>query len=211
MYKTLCFLLLLSVTLIQIQLATADVLITNESATETAWITTSVWRPASHNLPRGYRTKGWFEIEPGGSFNLEVPSYVKWVYLRVERDDETEIKPSDYTKRKLFPFGIHPNEAFTIVEAEDGSILKSNVKDEDIRYVSLYEFENGGTYTIPAEHQTIVRTIYFLPNDLNPLYGIDEKLNKIMKTTQQFFAAEMDRHGFDGKPLLLKQMRKDNL
>ena len=199
MKKKIMLLFIFATTLILTQLATADLLITNSSATETAWITVSSWKIAGNSFPSGYRTKGWFEIKPGSSFNVVVPSYTKWVYLRAERDDGTEMKPPDYVTRKLFPFWIHPNKAFTIVEAEDGSILRSNVEDEDIRYVPLYEFENDGEYTIPTEHQTIVRTIYFLPTDLAPLYGIDEKLNKIMKTTQQFFAAEMDRHGFGGK------------
>ena len=181
------------------QLATADFLVTNGSATENAWITYSTWRPASHNWPAGYRTEGWFEIEPGGSMDLEIPTYNKWLYIRVDRDDGTEIKPPDYVKRKSFPFWIHPFEVFTIVEAEDSDILKKNVETADLINVLLYEFQNGGKYTIPAEHQNMVRIIYFLPINLNPLVGIDEKLNKLIKATQQFFAAEMDRHGYSGK------------
>ena len=185
-------------TLVTTQVVTADFLVTNDSATETAWITYSSWRPANNNWPAGYRTQGWFEIEPGGSMNLKIPSYSKWVYLRVERD-ETEIKPPDYVKRKSFPFWLHPYDPFTIVEAEDGDILKKNVSTADIEDSLFYEFSNGGEYTIPAEHQNMVRIIYFLPNNLDPLYGIDDELNKLIKATQQFFAAEMDRHGFDGK------------
>lgn len=199
MSKNLFFLIYLTTTLTPSQLATADFLITNASTTQTAWITYSAWRPASDNLPTGYRTKGWIEIEPGVSMSLEIPTYNKWIYLRVEREDGTEMKPPDYNKRKSFPFWIHPDERFTIVEAEDGDILKTFLPANELAQVPLYEFENGGSYTIPAAHQDIVRIIYFLPNNLEPLFGIDDELNKLIKATQQLFAAEMERRGYDGK------------
>ena len=204
MYKKLCFIVILMTILIQTQLATADFSITNDSATERAWITYSTWRQADENWPAGYRTKGWIEIQPGGSVNIEIPASNLWLYLRVEREGDTEIKPPDYFKRKSFPFWLHPNQAFAIVEAEDGDILKKNVSTEGLINVPLYEFQNGGEYTIPAEHDTIVRVIYFLPNDLNPLHDIDEKIDRLIKATQQLFATEMDRHGYDEKTIIFE-------
>ena len=199
MKKKIMFLFIFAIMLMQTQWASADFLLTNESTAQTAWLTYSIWKPASDNLPTGYRTKGWLEIKPGESLNLEIPAYTKWVYLRVEREDGTEMKPPDYITRKSFPFWMHPDKKFTIVEAEDGDILKTFLPANELAQVPLYEFENGGSYTIPAAHQDIVRIIYFLPNNLDPLSGIDDELNKLIKATQQLFAAEMDRRGYDGK------------
>ena len=44
-----------------------------------------------------------------------------------------------------------------------------------------------------------VRLIYFLPSDRAPQQDIDTKLDTLIKDIQQFYAAEMQRHGFGGK------------
>ena len=45
----------------------------------------------------------------------------------------------------------------------------------------------------------MVRLIYFLPNDRSPQQNIDTKLDTLIKDVQQFYADEMQRHGFGGK------------
>ena len=55
-----------AVTCLPARFATADYTLANGSATETAWVVYSVWRPADANWPAGWRTQGWYEIEPGG-------------------------------------------------------------------------------------------------------------------------------------------------
>ena len=44
-----------------------------------------------------------------------------------------------------------------------------------------------------------VRLVYFLPNDLDPQPKIDTRLNVLIKDVQQFFANEMERHGYGKK------------
>ena len=45
----------------------------------------------------------------------------------------------------------------------------------------------------------IVRLIYFLPNDRAPQQDIDTKLDTLIRDVQQFYADEMERHGFGRK------------
>lgn len=45
----------------------------------------------------------------------------------------------------------------------------------------------------------VVRVIYFLPNDRQPQPDIDAKLDTLMKDAQQFYADQMEAHGFDRK------------
>ena len=52
-----------------------------------------------------------------------------------------------------------------------------------------------------------VRLIYFLPSDRSPQQDIDTKIDTLIREVQQFYADEMERHGFGRqKPLLLKPM-----
>lgn len=190
---------LVAVTLTSTQFAAADYTLTNNSATETAWVVYSLWRPTSGGWPAGWRTQGYYHVEPGATETLQVPAGNTWVYFRVERLDGTVIKPSDYLTRDSAVFWIHPFEAFTVVETDDGTLLKSDVNASDLEWAELYQYRNGGNYTIPASHQDMVRLIYFRPNDLRPLQGIETKLNRLIKDTRQFFASEMQQHGFGRK------------
>ena len=45
----------------------------------------------------------------------------------------------------------------------------------------------------------VVRVTYFIPNDREPDPNMDEKLDTLIKDTQQFYADEMERHGFGRK------------
>ena len=50
----------------------------------------------------------------------------------------------------------------------------------------------------------IVRLIYFLPNDRSPQPDIDEKLDTLIKDVQQFYAEQLDNHGFGKKNFTLE-------
>ena len=45
----------------------------------------------------------------------------------------------------------------------------------------------------------IVQLVYFLPNDRSPQPDIDEKLDTLIKDVQQFYAEQLDNHGFGKK------------
>ena len=53
-------------------------------------------------------------------------------------------------------------------------------------------------------HRSMVRLIYILPSDRVPEPGIDAKIIRIVKEAQQFFANEMERHGFGRKTFLIE-------
>ncbi len=54
------------------------------------------------------------------------------------------------------------------------------------------------------DERPIVKLIYFLPNDRTPQPDIDEKMEKFIKDVQQFFADQMEAHGFGRKTFLFE-------
>ena len=59
------------------------------------------------------------------------------------------------------------------------------------------EFDN--TKNLNVGEPRTVRMIYFLPSDRSPQQNIDTKLDTLIRDVQQFYADEMERHGFKGK------------
>ena len=55
-----------------------------------------------------------------------------------------------------------------------------------------------------ASPEYVVRVIYFLPNDRQLDPDIDTQLNTLIKDVQQFYADEMERHGFGRKTFTLE-------
>ena len=148
--KTFLIFIFLIATLIQTPLATADFLIANGSATEDAWVIYSIWRSASADWPAGWRTRGYYKVEPGGTRNLFVPEDNTWVYIRVKRAGK-EIKPTDHATRDNSSFWIHPSQAFTVVETSEGDFLKSDHGKSSLEKADLYKYRNGGSHTIVDE------------------------------------------------------------
>ena len=150
MRKTILFIFVFAMLTLTLttQLATADYLISNGSATEDAWVIYSTWREASGGWPAGWRTQGWYRVEPGGFRNLWVPEHNTWVYIRVERPAGREVKPRDHGTRDSSFFWRHPSEAFTVVEKSNGDFLKSNLPKWDLNRAELYQYPNGGRHTI---------------------------------------------------------------
>ena len=150
MYKKLFLIFVfLTVTLTLTQFAAADYTLTN-GTTDPVWAAYSRWLPASGNWPEGWRTQGWYKIDPGATRKLKVPQHNPWVYIRVERANN-EVKPFDHTTRDSFPFWIHPSKPFTVVESDEGDFLRSNRVEWSLKQVELYEYENGGSHTIVDE------------------------------------------------------------
>ena len=82
-----------------------------------------------------------------------------------------------------------------IAFSPDGASLASGGEDGKLRIWDLEPY----MALQPIVEQDIVRMIYFLPNDRPPLPGIEEKLDKLIRDTQQFFANQMQVHGFGRK------------
>ena len=128
------------------QFAAADYTLAN-GTTETVWVAYSRWLPANANWPEGWRTEGWYKIEPDQTRSLRVPQRSSWVYIRVENADGG-VKPRDHATRESFQFQIHPSKAFTVVETDEGDFLKSNRVQRSLEFADLYEYLNGGSHTI---------------------------------------------------------------
>ena len=60
------------------------------------------------------------------------------------------------------------------------------------------------------QERPIVRLIYFLPSDRQPQPDIDEKMDTLIKGVQQFYAEQMEAHGFDKKTFLFEADRNGN-
>ncbi|MDD9975841.1 MAG: hypothetical protein OXU27_17655, partial [Candidatus Poribacteria bacterium] len=152
MYKKLFYIFVfVTTTLTLTQFTTADYRITNGNATEAAWVVYSIWKPADNDWPEGWRTQGWYKIEPSATINLPVPQSNTWVYIRLIGHDGKEIRPPDYAIRDSFPFWIHSSEIFTAVETNAGDLLKSNFDSGSLKQETLYEYRNGGSHTIAGE------------------------------------------------------------
>ena len=149
MYKKIFLIFIfLTTTLIQPQLVTADFLVANGSASEDAWVIYSTWRAASDGLPAGYRTSGWYKIEPGSTRNLFVPEGNTFLYIRVEDSYGTEIKPLNHATRNSSPFWMHPTRIFTAVQTSKGEFLDSTLDQASLTTATLYEYTNEGIHII---------------------------------------------------------------
>ena len=86
--------------------------------------------------------------------------------------------------------------AISVVFSPDGRTVVSGSVDNKVR---LWEF-NASDYEIPSiTTNGLVRLVYFRPNDRPARPERVSALRELMKDTQQFFADEMQRHGFGRK------------
>ena len=65
-------------------------------------------------------------------------------------------------------------------------------------------FAAKGLANLDMGEPRTVRIIYFLANDREPEQDIDAKLNTLIRRIQQFYADEMERHGFGRKTFALE-------
>ena len=78
----------------------------------------------------------------------------------------------------------------------NASSIKTHIPTLQGRGV-MVEFENTANFSIGEPR--IVRLVYFLPSDRAPQRDIDTKLDTLIGDVQQFYADEMEHHGFGGK------------
>ena len=67
------------------------------------------------------------------------------------------------------------------------------------------------TTVLPQNTRPNVRLIYFVPRDRRSQPDIDKKMDQLIKNVQQFYADQMEAHGFGGKALNLKKMQMEML
>ena len=68
--------------------------------------------------------------------------------------------------------------------------------------MSLFALPNSFAQKVSPEY--VMRVIYFLPSDRQPQSNIDAKLDTLMKDSQQFYADQMESHGFNRKTFRLE-------
>ena len=76
----------------------------------------------------------------------------------------------------------------------DGTNLAVSGDDGVVRI-----YNNVDSFQETQQEQGMVRVVYFLPNDRRPQPDINVKLDALIKDAQQFYADEMERHGFGRK------------
>ena len=182
MSKKLLFLFIfVTATLTLAHFATADYTLTNGSATEAVWVTYSVWQPAGRDVsgnwwPEGWRTRGWYKIEPNETGTLSVPARNPVVYIRVI-NRSGEIKPPDHAPRDTFLFWIHPSDVFTAVETNEGNFLSGTHARGNLRQEPFYEYQNGGSHTMAGTprlpdrpdqhiHDEAIHSVVWIATDL---------------------------------------------
>lgn len=87
----------------------------------------------------------------------------------------------------------HSAWAFGVAFSPDGKTLASGGDDGVVRV------QNIESYLQTLQRREMVRLIYFLPINRTAQADIDAKLDTLIRDVQQFYAEEMQRHGFGRK------------
>ena len=144
-----CVSILLTLTLTQIG-NTANCTVRNGTVNELQ-VVYATWMEANGDLPTGFRVKGWYTIEPGGSqtFSAEHDIYVRVIQRHAV------VKPSGTSESETYAFSIDTSrKSFTTVETTTGEVVYSSVRRENLSNVGgFYEFTKDGTFEVKGGFQ----------------------------------------------------------
>ena len=93
------------------------------------------------------------------------------------------------------PITFLRTEARDVSFSQDGKILATGGHDGILRLWELTPQQ----LELATIQNDVVRLIYRLPKDKEPTPNINEKLDKLIRQVQDFYADEMERHGFGRK------------
>ena len=93
------------------------------------------------------------------------------------------------------PITFLRTEARDVSFSQDGKILATGGHDGILRLWELTPQQ----LELATIQNDVVRLIYRLPKDKEPTPNITEKLDKLIRKVQDFYADEMERHGFGRK------------
>ena len=93
------------------------------------------------------------------------------------------------------PITTIPTEARDVSFSQDGNLLVTGGHDGYVRVWKLAKSHLDGS----SVHNDFVRLIYNLPKGIEPSHNVIEKIDKTIREVQEFYADEMERHGYGRK------------
>ncbi len=93
------------------------------------------------------------------------------------------------------PITFLPTHARDAAFSKDGNYITTCRDDGTIQLWELTS-QHQSLATLPSD---VVKVIYFPPRDKEPYPNITQKIDKTIKKVQEFYADEMERHGFGRK------------
>ena len=116
-----------------------------------------------------------------------------------------------------FAFPSHTSYLKSFAFSPDGQTLATGTRDG---HIILWELtpdilqkpqpKPTGLQQLESELPSTVRTIYVYPNDASPQPNIDTTLDALIKETQEFYANQMENHGFGRKTFTFEKDANGN-
>ena len=126
--------------------------VTNRT-TEDLYVIYSTWRGASSGLPRGYRTRGYYRIDPGRQRTFRAWATNR-IYFQIQKGGEP-IKPQADTE--TFGFWVHPSAAFTVVSQRlNSSVTRGQLTHSDhpvndlVQEDGFLRYSNGASVEVTS-------------------------------------------------------------
>ena len=127
--------------------------VTNRT-TEDLYVIYSTWRGASSGLPRGYRTRGYYRIDPGRQRTFRAWATNR-IYFQIQKGGEP-IKPQADTE--TFGFWVHPGAAFTVVSQRlNSSVTRGQLTHSDhpvndlVQEDGFLRYSNGASVEVTSQ------------------------------------------------------------
>ena len=121
--------------------------------TENLYVIYSTWRGASSGVPRGYRTRGYYRIDPGRQRTFRAWANNR-IYFQIQKGGEP-IKPQVSTE--TFGFWVHPSAAFTVVSRHlNSAVTRGQLTHSDHPVNALAQeegflrYSNGASVTVTS-------------------------------------------------------------
>ena len=130
-------------------------------------------------------------------------------------DEARLLDASTCTLKAIFP--SHTSYLKSFAFSRDGQTLATGTRDG---HIILWELtpdilqkpqpKPTGLQQLESELPPTVRTIYVYPNDALPQPNIDTTLDALIKETQEFYANQMENHGFGRKTFTFEKDANGN-
>lgn len=146
-----CILTLLMLT--SLEKASAEYTVLNGS-TYDVYLIISTWMESTEDIPTGYRTQGYYKIDPGDFFTIGWGSDAYYIRMYKSINGNRKlIKPSDYETRGAYKFWVRPKKRFMVVEKAKGKSLYSPGGLENlVQTGGFYRYQNVGTFRVNGEN-----------------------------------------------------------